>query len=57
MIRKQHERIRNRDRKLVDVSAYRISYCHREIGETVYTVRYAMEQEIPVLNTSSWDLR
>ena len=46
-----------RDRKLVDGSAYCISYCHRETGGTAYTVRYAMEQGIPVLNTSSWDLR
>ena len=46
-----------RDRKLVDASAYCISYCHRETGGTAYTVRYAMEQGIPVLNTSSWDLR
>lgn len=46
-----------RDRKLVDGSAYCISYCRRTTGGTAYTVRYAMKQGIPVMNASSWDLR
>ncbi len=46
-----------RDRKLVDGSGYVISYCHRVTGGTAYTVRYALEQGIPVMNASSWDLR
>ena len=46
-----------RDRKLVDGSAYCISYCHRTTGGTAYTVRYAMKKGIPVYNASSWDLR
>lgn len=46
-----------RNRRLVDESAYCISYCHRLTGGTAYTVRYAMKQGIPVYNTSSWDLR
>ena len=46
-----------RDRKLVDGSGVVISYCHRVTGGTAYTVRYAMEQGIPVMNASSWDLK
>ena len=46
-----------RDRKLVDGSAYCICYCHRTTGGTAYTVRYARKQGIPVMNSSSWDLR
>ena len=46
-----------RNRKLVDGSAYCISYCRRLTGGTAYTVRYAMKQGILVFNTSSWDLR
>lgn len=46
-----------RDRKLVDGSAYCISYCHRLTGGTAYTVRYAMQQGVRVLNACSWDLR
>ena len=46
-----------RDRKLVDGSAYCVCYCHRTTGGTAYTVRYARKQGIPVMNSSSWDLR
>ena len=46
-----------RDRKLVDESAYCISYCHRLTGGTAYTVRYALGKGIPVLNCSSWDVQ
>ena len=46
-----------RNRKLVDGSAYCISYCRRRTGGTAYTVRYAVKQGIPVMNASSWDLR
>ncbi len=46
-----------RDRKLVDGSAYCISYCHRTTGGTAYTVRYALKKGLTVYNASSWDLR
>lgn len=46
-----------RDRKLVDGSAYCISYCHRRTGGTAYTVRYAMKKGLTVYNAGSWDLR
>ena len=46
-----------RDRRLVDESAYCISYCNKPTGGTVYTVRYAIKKGIPVFNASSWDLR
>ena len=45
-----------RDRKLVDESAYCISYCNRRTGGTAYTVRYAMKKGVPVYNASSWDI-
>ena len=48
---------RIRSRKLVDGSAYCVSYCHRLTGGTADAVRYAMSRGIPVYNTSSWDLR
>ena len=46
-----------RDRLLVDASGYCISYCNRTTGGTAYTVRYALKNEVPVYNASSWDLR
>ena len=46
-----------RNRKLVDNSAYFISYCHRTTGGTAYTVRYAMKKGLTVWNAGSWDLR
>ena len=46
-----------RDRLLVDASGYCISYCHKRTGGTAYTVRYAMKNDVPVYNASSWDLR
>ena len=45
-----------RDRKLVDGSAYCISYCHRTTGGTAYTVRYARKKGLIIYNASSWDL-
>lgn len=46
-----------RDRLLVDASGYCISYCNRTTGGTAYTVRYALKNDVPVFNASSWDLR
>ena len=46
-----------RNRKLVDGSAYCISYCHRTTGGTAYTVKYAMKKGLMVWNAGSWDLR
>ena len=46
-----------RDRKLVDGSAYCISYCRRTTGGTAYTVRYALKKGLIVRNAGSWDLR
>ena len=45
-----------RDRHLVDCSSACISYCNRATGGTAYTVRYALQQGIPVLNSSSFDV-
>lgn len=45
-----------RDRKLVDESAYCISYCNRLIGGTAYTVWYAMQKGLQAFNASLWDL-
>ena len=46
-----------RDRKLVDGSAYCVSYCNRPRTGTAYTVRYALEHNVKVFNASSWDIR
>ena len=46
-----------RDRMLVDGSAWCVSYCNRLRTGTSYTVRYAMEHGVKVMNASSWDLR
>ena len=46
-----------RDRKLVDGSAYCVSYCNRPRTGTAYTVRYAMDHGVKVFNASSFDVR
>ncbi len=45
-----------RDRHLVDCSAYCISYCTRTTGGTAYTVKYALEHGVTVYNASSFDV-
>ncbi len=39
-----------RDRHLVDSSAYCIAYCTRDYGGTAYTVRYAGQQGLEIRN-------
>ena len=46
-----------RDRKLVDGSAWCVSYCNRPRTGTAYTVRYAMNHGVRVYNASSFDVR
>ena len=46
-----------RDRKLVDGSAYCISYCNRPRTGTAYTVKYARSRGVRVFNASSFDLK
>ena len=46
-----------RDRKLVDGSAYCVSYCNRPRTGTAYTVKYAMEHGVKVFNASSFNLK
>ena len=46
-----------RDRKLVDGSAWCVSYCNRPRTGTAYTVRYAMDHGVRVYNASSFDVR
>ena len=46
-----------RDRKLVDGSAWCVSYCNRPRTGTAYTVRYALDHEVKVYNASSFSLR
>lgn len=46
-----------RDRKLVDGSAYCVSYCNRLRTGTAYTVKYALEHGLKVYNASSFDIR
>jgi len=43
------EAYKKRNRYLVDHSAYCISYCTRNFGGTAYTVRYAREQRVTVI--------
>ena len=45
----------DRDRRMVDASAVCIAYCTRKSGGTAYTVRYALRQEVPVINMAEWD--
>ena len=46
-----------RDRKLVDGSAYCISYCNRPNTGTAYTVKYALSHGVKVFNASSFNLK
>lgn len=46
-----------RDRKLVDGSAYCVSYCNRLRTGTAYTVKYALDHGVKVFNASSFNLR
>ena len=46
-----------RDRKLVDGSAYCVSYCNRPGTGTAYTVKYALSRGVRVYNASSFSLR
>ena len=46
-----------RDRKLVDGSAYCVSYCNRPRTGTAYTVKYALEHGVKVFNASSFNVR
>ena len=42
-----------RDRHLVDGSAYCIAYCTRDSGGTAYTLRYARQEGLKIVNTAS----
>ena len=46
-----------RDRKLVDGSAYCVSYCNRPRTGTAYTVKYALDHGVKVFNASSFNLK
>ena len=46
-----------RDRKLVDGSAWCVSYCNRPRTGTAYTVRYALDHGVRVFNASSFNLK
>ena len=46
-----------RDRKLVDGSAYCVSYCNRPRSGTAYTVKYALDHGVKVFNASSFNLK
>lgn len=47
---------RQRNRHLVDYSAYCICYCGRPNGGTAYTVRYAQSKSLELFNTAGYDL-
>ena len=42
-----------RNRHLVDGSAYCIAYCTRDSGGTAYTLRYAQQNGLKIFNTAS----
>ena len=46
-----------RDRKLVDGSAYCVSYCNQPQTGTAYTVKYALNHGVKVFNASSFNVR
>ncbi len=48
--KKQHGCMHKRNRMLVSVSGYCISYNHRKTGGTAYTVEYAKSQKIKLKN-------
>ena len=43
--------------KLVDGSAWCVSYCNRPRTGTAYTVKYALDHGVKVYNASSFSLR
>ena len=45
-----------RDRKLVDGSAYCVSYCNQPQTGTAYTVKYALNHGVKVFNASSFNV-
>ena len=45
-----------RDRKLVDGSAYCVSYCNQPKTGTAYTVKYALNHGVKVYNASSFNV-
>ena len=47
----------DRDRKMVDESSVCIAWCTRRSGGTAYTIRYALKNEIQVINLADWDIR
>ena len=53
--RASREAYLERDRHLVDGSAYCIAYCTRNRGGTAYTVRYAHQQGVTVFNTANME--
>ena len=53
--RASREAYLERDRHLVDSSAYCIAYCTRNSGGTAYTVRYAHQQGVTVFNTANME--
>ena len=53
--RASREAYLERDRHLVDSSAYCIAYCTRNSGGTAYTVRYAHQQGVTVYNAANME--
>lgn len=51
--RASREAYLERDRHLVDGSAYCIAYCTRDSGGTAYTLRYARQEGLKIFNTAS----
>ena len=50
--RASREAYLERDRHLVDGSAYCIAYCTRNSGGTAYTLRYAMDKGVEIYNVA-----
>ena len=51
--RASREAYLERDRHLVNGSAYCIAYCTRNNGGTAYTLRYAQQEGLKIVNTAS----
>ena len=51
--RASREAYLERDRHLVDGSTYCIAYCTRDSGGTAYTLRYAQQKGLKIVNTAS----
>ena len=51
--RASREAYLTRDRHLVNGSAYCIAYCTRDSGGTAYTLRYAQQEGLKIVNTAS----